>query len=601
MIFFPTIYEDELLYSAIARYHKRSGNANTQHTLIDLFSTANISASVFLPSNIDILIGNMPINCQYTSDFIIKKHTLLPFFTAFSNQDLSDYLVKLMTGDINGNTYAKMGIIASDLKLNKYFKFCPKCLNEDIEKYGEIYWHRSHQVPGMIVCHKHKVLLEDSTVKTRMFKHSYIVTAEKENCIVKKRINNYNNDEFEKLCELSNIINYILTTETNKNNSDWYQDNYINYLIKSNLATFNKVVNQKELVKSFKDYYNDKILNELNCNISYEKDNWIKRITRKGKYSDNTLQNILFLNFLKIPIEDIFNKRYVYSIFENGIAPCLNKGSNHYMNYTAHRSNTIYNCKRGTLTEEFSCTKCKFKYAIKGKNIDIRSLGSISNNNTDDQELLNLIDNHNLKVYYSENDYINKYVKHKDFDILLNKHRTIWIEAQKKYKHKSKSEISRMFIATYKWLHKHDLEWLNKNSPVLRTHTYEFKRVDWELRDNDTLDKLKLVVDKIYNDTNKPKRITLYRLSYETGLIYLNKKELKKMPKTSEYINTILESFDDIRIRKIKWAISEILKSNEENLTMTNVGIKAGINLTDTFWKQKIKEEINKVNLSMII
>lgn len=55
------------------------------------------------------------------------------------------------------------------------------------------------------------------------------------------------------------------------------------------------------------------------------------------------------------------------------------------------------------------------------------------------------------------------------------------------------------------------------------------------------------------------------------------------MPKTSKYINTILESFDCIHIRKIKWAINEILRTNEANLNMTNVGIRTGIRLTDVF------------------
>lgn len=596
MIFFPTIYEDELLYSAIARYHQRSGNIDTQNTLIDLFSTVNIAVSVFLPSHIDTLIENMPINCEYTSNDIIKNHTLLPFFIAFSSKNLSDHLIKLMKGDIGGNTYSKIGIIASDLKLNEYFKFCPKCLSEDIEKYGETYWHRSHQAPGMMVCHKHKILLEDSTVKTRLFKKSYIVAAKKDNCIVKENSNKYIDDEIEKLYEVSKIINYILTTETNKNDSEWYQDNYINYLLKLDLATFNKTINQKELGRLFKEYYNDKILDKLNCNINYETDNWLKRITRKGKYSDNPLQNILLINFLKIPIEDIFNKRYVYSIFSNGSAPCLNKHTNHYMDYVAESSNIIYDSKRGTVAEEFTCTKCKFKYAIKGNKVDIRSFEKNLNDNINSNQLINLIELNNLKICYSENDYIKKYVKRKDFDVLLNKHRTIWQEAQEKYKNKSKSQIARMCGSSYLWLHKHDLEWLNKNSPDLRTPEYDFKRVDWKLRDISTLEQLKIIVDKIYNDTNKPKRITIHRLSYETGIRYLDKASLEKMPKTSEYLKEILESFDDIRIRKIKWAISEILKSTNEVLNITNIMKKAGIRSLDNLLREKIKEEIEKID-----
>ena len=129
-----------------------------------------------------------------------------------------------------------------------------------------------------------------------------------------------------------------------------------------------------------------------------------------------------------------------------------------------------------------------------------------------------------------------------------------------------------------------------------RRPEYDFKRVDWKLRDISTLEQLKIIVDKIYNDTNKPKRITIHRLSYETGIRYLDKASLEKMPKTSEYLKEILESFDDIRIRKIKWAINEILKSTDEVLNITNIRIKAGIRTLDNSLKERIKEEIEKID-----
>ena len=83
MLFFPTLYEDELLYSAIARYHIRSGNINYKHTTIDLFGRKTVSASIYLPSNISTLINNLPVNYIYNEEDIIIKHTLYPFYTAF--------------------------------------------------------------------------------------------------------------------------------------------------------------------------------------------------------------------------------------------------------------------------------------------------------------------------------------------------------------------------------------------------------------------------------------------------------------------------------------------------------------------------------------
>ena len=55
MIFFPTIYEDELLYSVISRYHVKSGNTSCRQTLEDVFNEKNIVLGIYLPSNINIM------------------------------------------------------------------------------------------------------------------------------------------------------------------------------------------------------------------------------------------------------------------------------------------------------------------------------------------------------------------------------------------------------------------------------------------------------------------------------------------------------------------------------------------------------------------
>lgn len=49
----------------------------------------------------------------------------------------------------------------------QYMRFCPMCVKEDRENYGETYWHRSHQVRNMRVCTKHKCRLLPSAVPAK--------------------------------------------------------------------------------------------------------------------------------------------------------------------------------------------------------------------------------------------------------------------------------------------------------------------------------------------------------------------------------------------------------------------------------------------------
>lgn len=46
----------------------------------------------------------------------------------------------------------------------RYLWFCPLCVKEDREIYGETYWHRKHQIRNMRICPKHKCMLMESSV-----------------------------------------------------------------------------------------------------------------------------------------------------------------------------------------------------------------------------------------------------------------------------------------------------------------------------------------------------------------------------------------------------------------------------------------------------
>lgn len=49
----------------------------------------------------------------------------------------------------------------------QYLRFCPLCVNEDRETYGETYWHRKHQIRNMGICTKHRCRLMESVVPAK--------------------------------------------------------------------------------------------------------------------------------------------------------------------------------------------------------------------------------------------------------------------------------------------------------------------------------------------------------------------------------------------------------------------------------------------------
>jgi len=173
---FPTPYPDELLYSVIARYHIRAGNLFWKHTLDDLFGKRTTCATVFLPSGIRSLVQRLPQNTTLTEQELIEKHTMYPFYTVFLPTEKAQSIYEAMLSDDGKKIYMQSGMMASAIPQNQYLKYCPSCFQEDLTKYGELYWHRLHQLPGNLICTKHELWLEDSTVPiTHSNKHAFIL------------------------------------------------------------------------------------------------------------------------------------------------------------------------------------------------------------------------------------------------------------------------------------------------------------------------------------------------------------------------------------------------------------------------------------------
>ena len=110
-------------------------------------------------------------------------HTLYSFYATFLAEDITAQVLESRRSGQRGNIHNRTGIIASAIKSPKDLRFCPLCLEADQQQYGEAYWHRLHQVPGvLVVCSLHAVFLLDSTVSTQgANKHEYHA-ASLENC-----------------------------------------------------------------------------------------------------------------------------------------------------------------------------------------------------------------------------------------------------------------------------------------------------------------------------------------------------------------------------------------------------------------------------------
>lgn len=84
-------------------------------------------------------------------------HTVFPYVTRFMSQTETNRLAAdLLDDKAPGNA----ALTQSGLQGSPGHRFCLACLQEDEAKFGEVYWHREHNLPMVGFCHRHDCPLQ---------------------------------------------------------------------------------------------------------------------------------------------------------------------------------------------------------------------------------------------------------------------------------------------------------------------------------------------------------------------------------------------------------------------------------------------------------
>ena len=157
--FFPTPYPDELWYSVIARYHTHSGALSWQATMEALFGDARDTdvGSLFPNNSIHKILEQLPPGFLSTQE-VALHHTLLPFLMRFQPAEKK---TAIMEAFLAGEDMRPRYLRATRNLKPRSLRYCPVCVREDIQTYGEAYWHREHQIGLMPLCPHHRCRLLD--------------------------------------------------------------------------------------------------------------------------------------------------------------------------------------------------------------------------------------------------------------------------------------------------------------------------------------------------------------------------------------------------------------------------------------------------------
>ncbi|RDI37526.1 TnsD family Tn7-like transposition protein [Falsibacillus pallidus] len=611
---FPTLYDDEMLFSVIARYHKYSGNENPKHTSNEIFGMKTICATTVLPANLNQFSQRIPDNNKYTPDQIIENHTLFPYYSPFIPEDRYLELVRRMREENGASLYMKLGRVSSNIKSNDYLKYCSQCVDEELNNNGEAYWHRTHQVEGVKICSKHLTELNDSNVffSDRKHKHAFIPleTINSSKCNSTEVIPK---SEYKHHIFIAEQTYFLLNNNIKPLKSIKIQNYYLVKLKELGLVSVGERIRWKELIPQFNDYYGKEFLQSLNCYVELDKkDNWLHKLLRKSELSCHPLRHILFLGFLGETIHKMVSNIDQASYFPFGRGPwlCLNRAAPHFREPIINSCSITRDYKSGDPVGTFTCS-CGFVYSRKGPDKTegdqykigrIKCFGSIWEEKAKElkqsgfslRNVANIlgVDSKTVKKHLTGKLENMPYEKSTLQEERKQSYRSQWTKLMSINKESSITELRHRDPKTYMWLYRNDKEWLIKHSciDIKKNTKNSCLRIDWEKRDAEMSVKVEPVVGEILKERYPFVKVTKNEIFRRLNESTCFSKNLNKLPLTQEALNQSLETTEQFQIRRIKCVVAEMRKTHG-SIKVWKVIRSAGLK---SVYVDKLKSEITE-------
>jgi hypothetical protein len=590
---FPDFRPGETVFSVAARYldrmQFRSYSIVSQH----FFSGFMTGGATDLPSNLEHLVQALPLYHRYTADTIIDQHTLFPLYAPFLSYERASILRQRMKDD-GKSLHWIAGIVTSKVSRPQWLRYCPLCVAYDRKTYGECYWHCIHQVPGVLVCPIHEVMLEDSNINLRL--GNGIAQFRSAECSVGTVTPRIVSEHLRTgLVQLARNALWLLENPISQEQG-YIQQQFLELLREHSLVTANGKVRYSQLKKAVLEYFPAHMLENVGCSIMQSKKNWLAQWTKM----QHPLHHLLFIQFLCQTTQEFFTKpRHSSSPFGNGPWPCLNKLCPHYKDriiLTSAISQGHQNRPIGT----FAC-RCGFTYSRTGPDRDdeaIFRIGRISRyGEVWDQHLTTYwLDPNKSTLQVSRLMYTSVHVIRRQAarlglpfepDIPCRgirpqiyqdcigeqraSYRALWEETLKTHPDANITAIANVTPKAYLWLRRHDTEWLKEHYPVkvvssgnerLMLGKIRSQQNNYSLVDADFAKLVRTTAEEIYTRSDFPIQVTRRLLVAPIGIPALLKKNhvfFNFLPLTEIALSEVIETYTAFLWRKLRWSVQSYL------------------------------------------
>jgi len=602
--FFPEPYPDECLYSIFCRYFVRNFDVSHYSIINELFgSNISLLPSVSVPRGLHLLNYWLHENSKITRRMLVENHTMYPYLSIFYPGDMMESMEKHIATGFFDERFERRQLGKSKSTRKEFLCFCPECTKEDMNTYGEAYWHRLHQIQGVLYCPKHGVKIENSIIPMKgiacRFRpaSSYAIPSS-------EKIYSSNHSVFkEQYTKIATDIKWLLNNGLTLGGADTigrkYKDMYIK---KGNIATRHGRVLRNRFDEEIRSFYGDDFLNHV-LNIGGRVNQWHRYANASMSDGMRPLHQLLVINFLCGSPENFRDSVYEYAPFGSSPWPCIN---NHCPHFGVDGINEVeYGFSHHCHIGYFKCDYCGISFRRSkdnqpfdeySKHVMIIDYGHLWKDKLRDCIFIkNMKQKDIIEEMRVSEKLLKRIGKELNLDInanaryVPNKHpgdsyRQEVLELLEKNVEISSNDVKQMNSRAYSWLIHYDHDWLQN------LLTPEKQKFYWREKDERLLAIFQNVYDELQKSGNTRRRITigyLCALAGITGSLEMQqvKNQLRLTPRLKKFMDSVLETEDTWMKRRIAESIKSI-KKDGCRLTINQVRSRITVR-QDTFYKYK--------------
>lgn len=600
--YFPPPRHDEDASSLFARGYDYFGRPAQRTVLRQLFGPANTIASLEFPCGLGHFIQALPPNYPLTLHTLFSEHTRLPYYAPFLSKQRVERLKVDMTSNGAVGMLRRAGLATNRPGAAAFFRHCPCCDAEDYAQSAERYWHRLHQLPGVEVCPKHEVWLENSNapVLNRRSRLEYI-SAERSTRTTLARPLEANSTFTNALLRLAIDSDWLLANGLGVVGRQPANTQYAQLLHDRGFSSYRgKVLDVEKLVTQFTSFYGSRLLAQLGCHIATRVEHsWLIRMVRRQEdRQQHPLQHLLFIQWLDLTAQEFFalpTTMRVADPFGPGPWFCRNPVCPRLGRPTISECTITFSAQTGYPIGTCACPVCLYCYRLTGSSRDRKDEGvtparadqvvefgplweaALVAICTDcsipvkrkaqllglDYETLShkarergvaIVGPRGVAEKYIDfpSPRVSKEVAHPE----IVSRRRIWAALVRESGKEGVAALRQSAPATYSWLYRHDREWLRAHKPnVGKKRNVARPRVDWTIRDAELAGKVREAAVSI-KMRGTPTRVTVHALSCLVGTRGSLAKHITRAPLTSEVLSEVCESAQEFAIRRLQWAVA---------------------------------------------